>query len=163
MSEAGSGPSRDAGHDAAGDSPDFHVHADIEVRFRDTDAMGHVNNAVYVTYLEVARQEYWKLFNESGHDYRHVPFVVAHVSISFRSPALVGETVRVHLRTSWVSRSSFGMVYKMRERDSGRLLVEAESTQVTFDYDTNRSMPVPDALRASLERVERHSLPGRPD
>lgn len=142
--------------------PPFRVHADVYVRFRDTDAMGHVNNAVYVTYLEVARQEYWTRFSASGADYRHVPFVVAHVSLHFRSPAVVGETVRVSLRTHWVSRSSFGMVYELRERDSGRLLAEAETTQVTYDYANERSMPVPEALRQNLEQVEGHRLPGRP-
>ena len=78
---------------------------DIDVRFRDTDPMGHVNNAVYLTYLEVARQAYWK--QVAGHvSYDSVPFVVARAAIDFRSPLRVGETVRVALRTDWVGQSS---------------------------------------------------------
>ena len=137
---------------------DFKVWQDIEVRFRDTDAMGHVNNAVYLTYLEVARQAYWKRFSEV-HDYARVPFVVARIEVDFRSPLLVTEVARLGLRTTWVSRSSFGMRYVVRARDSERLVAEAESVQVTFDYEAQRSMPVPAWLRSELERIEGAALP----
>ena len=139
---------------------DFKVWQDIEVRFRDTDAMGHVNNAVYLTYLEVARQTYWKRFSEER-DYASVPFVVARVEIDFRSPLLVKEVARVAVRTLWISQSSFGMHYAVRERDSDRLVAEAESTQVTFDYEAQRSTPVPNWLRSELERIEGIALPAR--
>jgi acyl-CoA thioester hydrolase len=140
---------------------DFSHTTDVEVRFRDTDAMGHVNNAVYLTYLEVARQEYWR--RVAAHvSYDHVPFVVAHAAIDFRSPALVGETVRVHMRTAWVSRSSFALDYELRERASDRLLATASTVLVTYDYQAHRSMPVPDWLRSGLERVEGKRLPDGP-
>ncbi len=140
---------------------DFKIWHDIEVRFRDTDAMGHVNNAVYLTYLEVARQSYWQRFSQQR-DYAEVPFVVARVGIDFRAPMHVDEVARVKLRTSWVSRSSFAMQYVIEERDSQRRVVEAESVQVTFDYDAQRSMLVPQWLRDELERIEGGALPDRP-
>ena len=140
---------------------EFVIWSDVEVRFRDTDAMGHVNNAVFVTYLEVARQTYWKRLDATA-GYERVPFILAHVSIDFRSPVRVGEVVRVHLRTTWVGRSSFGMQYELRERDSGRLVAEATTTQVTYDYTQHRPIPVPDGLRRSLEQIEGHPLPEKP-
>ena len=139
----------------------FRVWEDIPVRFRDTDAMGHVNNAVYLSYLEVGRQAYWQRFTRRQ-DYSQVPFVLAHVCIDFRAEALVGEVVRVYLRTDWVSRSSFGMQYELHTRDSGRLLVQAESVQVTYDYTTKSSIAVPDWLRQELDGVEGRTLPPRP-
>jgi acyl-CoA thioester hydrolase len=140
----------------------FRVWEDIPVRFRDTDAMGHVNNAVYLSYLEVGRQAYWQRFS-NPQSYDRVPFVLAHVRIDFRAEALVGEVVRVYLRTTWVSRSSFGMQYALHERDAGRILVEAESVQVTYDYTRKASIAVPEWLRKELEGVEGRSLPPRPD
>ena len=139
----------------------FAVAEDVPVRFRDTDAMGHVNNAVYLTYLEVGRQAYWQRFSRQG-SYNEVPFVLAHVCIDFRAEARVGQVVRVFLRTSWVSKSSFGMEYELRERDSGVLLATAETVQVTYDYQAKRSMAVPDWLRQEFERVEGRNLPSRP-
>ncbi|UCE01567.1 MAG: acyl-CoA thioesterase [Candidatus Latescibacterota bacterium] len=139
----------------------FALCEEISVRFRDTDAMGHVNNAVYLTYLEVARQAYWQRFEEKT-TYDEVPFVVAHVSIDFRDQLRVGEVARVCLRTTWVSRSSFGMEYELRERDSDRIVATATTIQVTYDYEAERSMPVPDWLRAELEAIEGHALPPGP-
>lgn len=138
----------------------YSVHVEIEPRFRDTDAMGHVNNAVYVTYLEVARQEYWKRIWQDGYD--EVPFVMARLEVDLRSPVKTGEIVRIELRTDWVSRSSFAMSYRLTEVHSGRLVAEARTVAVTFDWETERSIPVPEELRAALDRVEGRQLPGKP-
>jgi len=137
---------------------DFVVWEDIPVRFRDTDAMGHVNNAVLLTYLEVARQAYWKRFSQRS-DYARVPFILARVCIDFRSQLRVDEIVRVQLRTIWISRRSFGMRYELRERDAARLVAEAESVQVTYDYERQQVVEVPAWLRRELETVEGKPLP----
>lgn len=138
----------------------FRHHADIEPRFRDTDAMGHVNNAVYVTYLEVARQSYWRRMSEST-DYGQVPFVVARIELDLRSPLQVGEVVRAFLRTNWISRSSFEMEYALHEHASGRLIASARTVLVTYDYARQVSIPVPESVRQGLEKMEGGPLPGR--
>ena len=139
-----------------GAAPEYRFTCEIAPRFRDTDAMGHVNNAVYVTYLEVARQEYWRALDGSA-DYRRVPFILASVTCDFRSEALVSERLLVAIRCEWIGTKSFAFVYEIRERDSGRLVVEARSVQVCYDYAAKRSVPMPDALRRTLEAFE-----GRP-
>jgi acyl-CoA thioester hydrolase len=148
-------------------SPGFTVRFELRPRFRDTDAMGHVNNAVYVTYLELARQEYWSRLDASA-DYRRVPFILARVTCDFRSEALVNETLEVGIRCPWIGVKSFAFVYQIRERASGRLVVEAETVQVCYDYDAKRSFPMPAALRRQLEALEGRTLeraegvPGEP-
>lgn len=137
--------------------PGFRVVATIEPRFRDTDAMGHINNAVYVTYLEVARQEYWKEL-ERLVDYKSVPFILAHVTIDFRSEALMKETLEVGIRCDRIGGKSFGFTYEIRDRASGRLVVEAKTVQVCYDYGTKRSLAMPDALRKKLETFEGRTL-----
>jgi len=137
--------------------PGFRVVHAITPRFRDTDAMGHINNAVYVTYLEVARQEYWRRL-EGAPDYGRVPFILAHVSIDFRSEALVHEVLEMGIRCEWVGTRSFAFAYQLRERDSGRLVVEAVSVQVCYDYAAKRTLPCPPELRAGLEALEGRDL-----
>ena len=80
---------------------DFTVNHVIVPRFRDTDAMGHVNNAVYITYLEVGRQAYWVAL-EGRRDYGRVPFILASVSCDFRSEANVDETLEIGVRCEWI-------------------------------------------------------------
>ena len=96
--------------DGRSTAPAFTVVQQLHPRFRDTDAMGHINNAVYITYLEVARQAYWRALDGSS-KYRDVPFILARVECDFRSEALQHETLEVHIRCPWVggrliSRSS---------------------------------------------------------
>ena len=136
--------------------PRWTVVAPLRPRFRDTDAMGHINNAVYVTYLEVARQEYWRTFKNDD-NYRVVPFILAHVEIDFRSEALMHEMLELCIRCSYVGGKSFGFEYRIREIKSQRLVVAAKSVQVFYDYALKISMPCPDDMRARLETFE-----GRP-
>jgi len=136
--------------------PKWTVVAPLRPRFRDTDAMGHINNAVYVTYLEVARQEYWRGFRRDD-DYRVVPFILAHVEIDFVSEALMRETLELCIRCSFVGTKSFGFDYEIREHDSRRLVVRARSVQVFYDYAAKQSVPCPQEMRGHLEAFE-----GRP-
>lgn len=129
----------------------------IQPRFRDTDAMGHINNAVYVTYLEVGRQVYWAELDRET-DYRNVPFILAHVRCDFRSEALVKETLEIGLRCEWIGGKSFAFRYQIRERESLRLVVEAETIQVCYDYARKQSIPMPDELRSKLETFEGWNL-----
>ncbi len=137
--------------------PGFPVVHELTPRFRDTDAMGHVNNAVYVTYLEVARQVYWRRLAGS-HDYGSVPFILAHVSIDFRSETLVHEELLVGIRCTEIGHRSFAFAYEIRERASGRLVVEATSVQVCYDYASKQTLPCPPELRAQLEALEGRDL-----
>jgi acyl-CoA thioester hydrolase len=134
----------------------FTVVHEIAPRFRDTDAMGHINNAVYATYLEVARQVYWARLDERA-DYRRVPFILARVEIDFRSEALVGEVLEVGIRLAWVGSKSFAFAYRIWEKTTGREVAEASTVQVCYDYARKRTIPMPRDLRRSLAACE-----GRP-
>lgn len=130
---------------------------ELNPRFRDTDAFGHVNNAVYATYLEVARQSYWQELLP-GSDYTQVPFILASLKIDFRSEALVKETLELAIRCAWIGTKSFGFDCEIREKASQRLVVEASSVQVCYDYGEKRSIPVPAELRRRLESFEGRDL-----
>ena len=133
------------------------VVAPLRPRFRDTDAMGHINNAVYVTYLEVARQEYWRAFRDNE-DYRVVPFILARVEIDFRSEALMRETLELAIRCAYAGTKSFQFEYEIREQSTRRLVVVAKTVQVFYDYAAKASIPIPDDMRRNMEAFEGRSL-----
>jgi acyl-CoA thioester hydrolase len=123
---------------------------EIDVRFRDCDPMGHVNNAVYLTYLEAARFAWWQqTFGPSG--LTDHGFVVARVEIDYRKPAFPGERLAVRLRVTGLGRSSFTVGYEIVNTRTREALVEAKSVQVAYDYTQARSVPLSDDLRARLE------------
>jgi acyl-CoA thioester hydrolase len=123
-----------------------------EVAFRDLDVFGHVNNAVYLTYLENARIGYMRdvLGIESLDD---LLVIVANVNIDFRSRASLGETLDVGARVSRIGTKSFDMEHEVRGAD-GRLVAAASTTLVTFDYRGESSMPVPELWRERIETYE---------
>lgn len=137
--------------------PKWTVVAPLRPRFRDTDAMGHINNAVYVTYLEVARQEYWRAFKDDE-NYRVVPFILARVEVDFRSEALMHETLELCIRCSFIGGKSFGFDYEIREQKAQRLVVKATSVQVFYDYAAKASIPCPPEMRARFEAFEGRAL-----
>ena len=131
----------------------FPVVVEIEPRFRDTDAMGHVNNAVYLTYFEVVRAAYW-LRLTGVRRYHEVPFILAHVSADFRSPAIVGETLDAGMRVTRLGRSSFDAEYRVVARADARLVAEGRSVMVMFDYQKQASFAIPEDLRARFRSLE---------
>lgn len=126
-----------------------------EVEFRDVDAADHVNNAVYLTYLETARIRY--LIEVLGADFAYqLSVILAHVTVDFRSPARFPETLEIGTRVTRVGGKSFDMEHEIRGGD-GRLLLEATTVLVAYDYETNAPMAVPDGWRARLDAFEERS------
>jgi acyl-CoA thioester hydrolase len=125
------------------------------VEFRDVDVAGHVNNAVYLTYLETARIAY--LNEVLGLDFAYeVSLILAHISVDFRSPARFPETLAVAARVPRIGTKSFEMEHEVRGEDD-RLVLEASSVLVAYDYAANEPIPVPADWRARLETYEERS------
>ena len=123
---------------------------ELEVLFRDCDPMGHVNNAVYLTYLEAARFAWWRnAFGAQGLTERG--FIVARVEIDYRKAALPGDRLLVRLRVEDIGRSSFKVGYEVLNARTRELVAEAKSVQVAFDYAQGKSVPIDASLRAKLE------------
>jgi acyl-CoA thioester hydrolase len=116
-----------------------YVHRD-RVRFRDCDAMGHVNNAVFSTYLEESR---------IGVLGDLIAFILARVEIDFRSELRMGEEVEVRTRCSRIGTKSFDLEHVI-SASGGRVVAEAKSVLVSYDYEGSVSMPVPGELRELL-------------
>lgn len=136
---------------------DAPVTVEIPVRFRDVDGMGHVNNAVFSTYLETARIEYWHRLFPGEVDLAQVEMILARAEIDFRGQIRFPGAVRVSARCPRIGTKSFDLVYRIVSADGGELFAEARTVQVAFDYRAGRTVPVSDELRRRIETLE-----GRP-
>ena len=129
-------------------SSSFPYTTTVEVAFRDLDAMGHVNNAVYLSYLENARIKYLVELlelNELG----SMPLIMAEAQVSYKAPAFFGEQLTIGAGVSRFGVKSFDMLYRITGGD-GRLVVLAKTVQVAYDYAAGKTIPVPDALKARV-------------
>jgi acyl-CoA thioester hydrolase len=142
---------------------DFSHRHEIQVRFADTDAMGHVNNAVYLTYCEIARITYWT--EVTGEPIRlgstgAESLILAEARISYRAPAFHGETVTVETRATRIGRSSFALEHRLTAcipGDGARLVGTSESVLVRYDYAREAPVPLSADFVAMIEAFE-----GRP-
>ncbi len=122
----------------------------IEVRFRDLDALGHVNNAVLVTLIEQARFYWWQgwlgdqAFEAEG-------FLIARIEVDYRRPIRLSDEVRVELKCKRIGTSSFDLAYRVFRAQDQALLAEAKTVQVMLDFKTSRSTPILGATRKWLE------------
>jgi acyl-CoA thioester hydrolase len=122
----------------------------IEIRWRDVDAYGHVNNAVYLNYLEEARDAWVQavLGAVSGSTW---DFVLARVEIDFRAELTQDDgAVIVRCGLDRIGRASVGTREEVRKQD-GTISAEARSVVVPRDPGTGRSRPLTDRERGALE------------
>jgi acyl-CoA thioester hydrolase len=123
----------------------------IEIRWRDLDALRHVNNAVYATYLEEARDEWFVRALGPGGNFWD--YVLARVAIDFRRELNQDDEALV-VRTRLVRIGTSSLTFREEIVSlAGWVAAEAESVVVARDRDTGRSRPFTDAERADLSAV----------
>ncbi len=132
---------------------EFKFSVPIEVRFSDLDGMVHVNNAVYLTYFEEARNAYWRRLR-GGNSLRDLDFILARAECDFRSPAMFGEMLDVYIRVGEMKNSSFTFEYEIVERETKRAVASGRSVQVLYDYPEQRAKQIPGDLRNAVAAFE---------
>src|SRR5438132_13427543 len=123
---------------------------DIQMRFRDIDGMGHVNNAVYLSYVELARTQFY-MHQANKRTLDEIDFLLAHVEIDFEAQATWGDQLQVAVWPSKIGNSSFTLSYEVKEKRSGRILARAKSVLVSYDYEKRKSKPIPNDFRTLLQ------------
>jgi acyl-CoA thioester hydrolase len=117
------------------------------VRFRDLDPMGHVNNAVFLTYVESARSAFLQHLG-AVQSVEDLAIIVARVEIDFRAPVRFGDEVEVSVRVSRFGEKSFDLEHELRVE--GSLVAEAKTVLVTYDYERREPVAIPEAWREKL-------------
>ena len=127
----------------------FKFRLPIQVRFRDLDLLRHVNNAVYLTYLEIARIEYWKALQFQP---VRPSMLLARVEIDYLKPILFEDQVEVAVRVSEFGTKSFVMPFEISA--NGTIAAKGSSVLVWFDHAANVSVVIPDSARATIQAFE---------
>ena len=133
----------------------FRHKAQIQIRFCDTDMLGHVNNANYLSYMEMARVSY---FNEvmPKLEWSGQGIILAKAEISYKAPLFLEDNLFIYTGVEQISGKSFMMRYRfMKKTEAGELLAAEGSTlMVCYDYRENHSIPVPDFWKQAIEFYE---------
>ena len=132
----------------------------IPVRFSDCDPLGHVNNAVYSTYLEQARIVLWRA--QAGIELRRAAmgqgsegFILARTEIDFRAPAHDGDELEVRLTLVRFGRTSVEYSYEVIDVATAGVVVNAKSVQVWYDYQAKKPVVLSQELK---DRLAKHVI-----
>jgi len=126
---------------------------EMEIRFGDADAIGHVNNVAFFRFLEQGRVHFMKAGkgNLSGSGIRDFPYVVAHSELDFVAPLAYDDIVVITMGIGRIGGSSFVFDYELFSKRSGVMAAKGNVVMVCFDHDNNRSMPIPEEFRSTLK------------
>jgi acyl-CoA thioester hydrolase len=131
----------------------------VPVQWGDQDAFGHVNNTVYLRWLESARIAYCIQAGLAvSAAAQTIAPILASITTHFRRPVTFPDTVHVGARVSRIGRSSLTMDHAIVSENPPGLVADGSSVLVIFDYRIMKSAPVSDALRAAIARLEGKEL-----
>lgn len=122
----------------------------LATRYTDYDTKGHVNNAIYLTYFEMARAHAWR-------DVLGMPdepsFILAEATVQYVSAGMIGEALEIEMRTGEIRNKAWVWEYVVRCTDDGRTVAEGKTVQVWFDYAVRKSVAIPEEMRAALAAI----------
>ena len=128
----------------------------LEVAFRDIDAMGFVNNAVFFAYFETVRIKYLGEVMRRGlmgTELLDLPLILVDASCTYKSPALLTEILHIGAGISRFGTKSFDMLYRVQGED-GRLVAYGKTVQVMYDYITRSAFPIPEDVREYVTQFQ---------
>jgi acyl-CoA thioester hydrolase len=132
----------------------FNFSYSIEVRYGDIDAQGHLNNAKYLTFMEHARFKYVERVGlwQTAAGFDKLGQIVARVTCDYKRPVCLGQVVEVAARTARLGTKSMEMEFRLTA--DGQVVALGTSVQVAYDYQTERSIPLPARWRELIGRFE---------
>jgi acyl-CoA thioester hydrolase len=135
----------------------FRFRHQLKVRFRDCDLFGHVNNAVYFTYMEEARWAYWREVTGDFPSGNLPGLILARAECDFIRPVGPGERLDVWLATTKIGRASLLLDCEILDEQAAPV-AKGKAVLVTYDYSAAKAVPVPDWCRTKVEEYEGRNL-----
>lgn len=135
----------------------FNFSTTIQLRWKDIDQFGHVNNAVYLTYFETARYYYNRDVNDWN--WEQDQYIIASIKVDYLRPIFYPGDIKVYLRISDIGEKSFNFHYAITYEKNGieKLAATGQSTQVMYDLRSQKTIAIPERLIAQWKKHEKPS------
>jgi len=123
----------------------------IQVRFADLDVMGHVNNAVYLSYFEMTRVHYFKQLVGSNWDWRKEGVILVRNEIDYLKPILLNDKPEIYMSLEKIGEKSISLLYEIKVNDE--IYTKGRSVLVCFNSEQGKTIQVPKAMAEALNRI----------
>lgn len=136
----------------------FQYSTTIQLRWKDIDQFGHVNNAVYLTYFETARYYYNRDVNQW--DWNQDQYIIASIKVDYLRPIFYPGDIMVYLRIGDIGDKSFVFHYAITFEKNGieKLAATGQSTQVFYDVRNQKTIPIPERIIKQWKAFEKENL-----
>ncbi len=136
----------------------FQYSTTIQLRWKDIDQFGHVNNAVYLTYFETARYYYNRDVNQW--DWNQDQYIIASIKVDYLRPIFYPGDIKVYLRIGDIGDKSFVFHYAITFEKNGteKLAATGQSTQVFYDVRNQKTIPIPERIIKQWKAFEKENL-----
>jgi len=133
----------------------FNFQTTIQLRWKDIDQFGHVNNAVYLTYFETARYYYNRDVNQW--DWNQDQYIIASIKVDYLRPIFYPGDIKVYLRIGDIGDKSFVFHYAITFEKNGieKLAATGQSTQVFYDVRNQKTIPIPERIIKQWKAFEK--------
>ena len=131
----------------------FNHQMSVQIRFSDIDMLGHVNNAVYMNYFDMAKTKYFQAVHDAE-DWSRLDVVVANVSVDFLHPVFFNEDIIVKTKITRLGNKSFNMIQQIEMAASGEIKTVSRSVMVGFDIPTSSSKPLTERWKEQVRKFE---------
>jgi acyl-CoA thioester hydrolase len=132
--------------------PEKYFLTHFKPRFRDTDRVGHVNNAVFATYIEIARVDWWTEIRKR-HNGNPMNFILGRLEIDYRAPIHLGDELSIAMWVSRFGNKSWEFSFKIFNNERTRLHAEAKTVQVGYDYKEDKTVVINEMTRNYLSEI----------
>lgn len=130
----------------------------IQLRFNDFDALGHVNNSIYLSFYDLGKTEYFNLVLPGVNVSNDVGVVIADIHVSFLLPVFPGEHVAVETAVVEIGNKSFKLFQQLIDTVTNEVKCVCHTVMVCFDAKTNSTRPVSDEWRNAIANFEKNPL-----
>lgn len=135
----------------------YPIHLDIDVAWGDMDALGHVNNVMYLRYFESVRIKYFSVVGlpmpkpgEAG-----VGPILATQTCNYKRPVVYPDRLRAETGFVRMGTSSVTFSYRLYSHGQQEYVADSEAVIVFFNFATGKSEPIPAPLRAAMENLQK--------
>ena len=126
----------------------------IQIRFGDIDIIGHVNNGVQLSYLDLGRLDYFEQVYGQTVDWKDAALIVAHLEIDYLSPILLKDKIEIHTCIHKIGNKSVGMTQNIVDTNTGDIKTKTTQVMVAFSQKLNKSIEVPETLKMRIREFE---------
>ena len=126
----------------------------IQIRFGDIDMMGHVNNGVQLSYLDLGRMDYFEKVYGQTINWNDAALLVAHLEIDYLSPILLRDKIEVCTQIHKIGNKSVSMTQNIVDSNTGELKTKTTQVMVAYSQELGKSIEVPETLKIRIREFE---------